>query len=98
MYSERSMFVTFNNIPINATEILEWYKRISLCNNIKDYQHTGFNIFKELKYNYNLLDENIVRYINTKYQVLYFLTSSDKYYSFPIIYSDDIYKLYRIRN
>jgi hypothetical protein len=97
-YSERSMFVSFKKIPINSEEILEWFVRIKLCNNLKAFKHNRFKALNELGGNFNTLDEKIIRFISSKYNISYFLTASNKKYSFPITYSDKKYKLYKIEN
>ena len=71
--AQRAEFVSFKHSPGSYADIIEWYKRIKLCNKGKPPKKTGFASFEELSENFYTLDEDAIRDIAKSYRIRYYL-------------------------
>jgi hypothetical protein len=96
IYAQRAMFVSFKHSPQSAAEILEWHKRIELCNGNRFLYKTGFESEKELQTNFYNLDEDQIRQIANSYGINYYLGSSKQRLPFEHAYSNSYFTIYKV--
>ncbi len=96
IYAQRAMFVSFRHSPQSAADILEWYKRIKLCNGNRPASKSGFRSIKEIQTNFYNLDEDLIRQIARPYGISYYLGSSQKGLTFDRAYSNGHFTVYKV--
>lgn len=95
--AERAQFVSFKFMPLFGRDILEWYKRIKLCNNNEELKNIGLKNKRIIDTNFYNLDENLIRKLVMDYNLDYYLGKTEKNYSFPKIYENQTYSVYSIK-
>ncbi|MFN8412538.1 MAG: DUF6798 domain-containing protein [Anaerolineales bacterium] len=98
VYAQRAIFVSWKHSPQSAPDILEWYKRIILCNNNLAPTQNGFEDTTELQTNFYKLDEAHIRNIVQQYGINYYLGRSSQNLAFEHVYDNSQYTLYKIEN
>ncbi|MCK5834025.1 hypothetical protein KAH81_10205 [bacterium] len=96
----RPAFVTLKHSPQNDTEIIEWFERIKLCNG-ESPPPRGIGIYRyedEIDSHYFNLDEANLRVIASNYTIDFYLDRADKPLELPIVFQNQGYRLYSIRN
>jgi hypothetical protein len=98
IYAQRAMFVSWKSAPQSAGAILEWYKRIKLCNGNGDLAkgNSGISVY-EIHTNYYKLDETQIQQIADEYGINYYVGLADQKLTFKRVYSDSIYAVYAIK-
>jgi len=96
IYAQRAMFVSFKNSPQSAADILEWYKRIKLCNGNRSPDKSGFDSEKELHTNFYKLDEDQIRQIANSYGINYYLGLPQQRLAFEHAYSNSYFTVYKV--
>jgi hypothetical protein len=98
IYAQRAMFVSWKSSPQSAAAILEWYKRIMLCNGNGDLAkgNSGISVH-EIHTNYYKLDETQIRQIADEYGINYYVGLADQKLTFKRVYSDSMYAVYAIK-
>ena len=98
IYAQRAMFVSWKSAPQSAGAILEWCKRIKLCNGNGDLAkgNSGISVY-EIHTNYYKLDETQIRQIADEYGINYYVGLADQKLTFKRVYSDSIYAVYAIK-
>lgn len=71
--AERAMLVSFKHSPQSAPDILEWYRRLTLCNGGIPPTRGDFDMNAELQKNFYRLDEESIRHIARLYGTAYYL-------------------------
>jgi len=94
--AQRAMFVSWKHSPQSAVEILEWYKRIKLCNGNRDPEKSGFDSLKEISTNFYYLDEEQIQQIADLYGISYYLGLPNQPITFERVYSNSYFTLYRV--
>ena len=98
IYAQRAMFVSWKSSPQSAAPILEWYKRIMLCNgNVPLAKGNSGNSVHEIHANFYNLDETQIQQIADAYGINYYVGLADQKLSFERVYSDSIYAVYKIK-
>ncbi len=96
VHAQRAMFVSFKHMPQSAADILEWYRRITLCNSGRPPMNRGFRMERELRASFYDLDEQSIRRIADEYGITYYLGSPAKPLGFERVHSTSDYVLYLI--
>jgi hypothetical protein len=96
IYAQRAMFVSFKHSPQSAPDLLEWVKRIKLCNANRSPHQTGFDSEKELHTNFYKLDEDQIRQIANSYGISYYLGSPQQRLTFEHAYSNSYFTVYKV--
>ena len=98
LHAERAMFVSWKHVPNSATDILEWYARIILCNGGRLPEKNGFDSVEELQSNFYKLDEKQIRQIADSYGISYYLGLPSQGLSFEMVYSNQSFAVYKIND
>jgi len=96
MVAERSMFVSFKHAPASERDILEWYNRLKLCNNNRDLSGRGFKEQEQDRNEFYRLKENFIKSLARKYKLDYYLGKPNGSYSFPKVFENSSYALYKL--
>ncbi|GAB4503560.1 MAG: hypothetical protein Fur0043_05520 [Anaerolineales bacterium] len=96
IYAERAVFVTWKTSPQTAPDMLEWYHRLLLCNGGQPPYRSGYASTMELQNNFYALDEEQINRIVQRYDIDYYLGSSQQNLSFERVYSNSSFTLYKI--
>lgn len=96
IYAQRAQFVSWKHLPDSAVDILEWYKRIKLCNGNRSPDKSGFDVFEELSSNFYHLDEDQIRQIANLYEINYYLGLPDQQLTFEPVYSNLYFTVYKV--
>jgi hypothetical protein len=94
--AERGMFVSYKHFPIYKEDILEWYERMKLCNDQIEFNRAILDSRQVIQHNYNSLRDEIIQYISTEYGIDYYLCLNGFPHSYPVVYSNDNYRIFRI--
>ncbi len=94
MVAQRPIFVSFKHVPSSEKDIMEWYKRLLLCNNNKKIEGKGFERQNEKEF-YGMREKDI-KSIARLYRLDYYLGIERKNLTFPRIYKNRSYTLYKI--
>jgi len=98
VYAQRAMFVSWKSSPESAPEILEWYKRIILCNGSNDLgPYRGRAAVQLLENDFYRLKETQIQHIAKVYGTEYYLGLANQKLSFERVYSDSTYSIYKIK-
>jgi hypothetical protein len=97
IYAQRAMLVSWKSSPESGSEILEWYKRIKLCNGNVDLENRGYNAPQELHSNFYKLNASQVQQIANLYGINYFLGLATQNFPFERVYSDSTYAIFKIK-
>jgi hypothetical protein len=97
VYAQRAQFVSFKHAPYQQpADVLEWYRRILLCNGGRRPQKSSFRVYPELRANYNHLSGEAIRAIAEQYKLDYYLSKDRRDLPFERVHSEDGYTLYRV--
>ena len=94
--AERAMFVSFKHSPQSAPDIVEWYRRLTLCNGGIPPTRKSNDVLGELDRHFYDLDEKSIRHIARLYGTTHYLGKPDRTLEFPQVYRTQDYVLYRI--
>lgn len=96
--AERPVFVSFKHSPQNDDQIIEWYKRLRLCNGGDELssQISAWENSQILERKFFSLSEKDIRRIVVEYNIDYFLDKKDKILEFKIVFENKEYRLYKI--
>ena len=98
IYAQRAMLVSWKSSPESAAAILEWYKRIELCNgNLKLVEGNSSDSTKVLHQNFYKLNETQIQQIADQYEINYYVGLANQNLAFERVYSDSTYAVYRIK-
>ncbi len=92
--AQRAIFVSFKHVPASDSNILEWYRRLLLCNNGKTLKGQGFKGQSDAEF-YNL-GEGYIRKLAKTYHLDYYLGKPGRNGTFPRVHENHSYVLYRI--
>jgi hypothetical protein len=95
--AERPMFVSFRHSAESERDILEWHRRIQLCNNNEPLHELGARNEEQVTSNFYTLEESSVREIGRQNGLTHCLGRTESLYSFPVEYRNSRYALYLIR-
>ena len=93
--AERPMFVSFQHSPQSENDILEWHRRMKLCNNNQELTELGSNE-DDITRNFYNLEEPFIQSVAREYDLTFYLGKTDKSLGFPIFHRTKEYILYRI--
>lgn len=96
VYTERAQFVTVKHAPYEPADVLEWYKRVILCNGGRRPREKGFDIYPELKGHYYHLSAKALGEITGQYHIDYYLGRPARALPFRRVHSEGGYTLYRV--
>lgn len=96
VHAQRAMFVAFKHVPRSVTDILEWHKRIVLCNGNRPTAARGFEALHELKENFYRLDEAAIRRLACEYGLDYYVGLADGTPSGVRVHSSGAYAVYEL--
>jgi hypothetical protein len=96
VYAQRAMFVAFKHIPRSAPDILEWQKRIMLCNGNRPTARKGLGAIGELTANFYTLDEEAIRRIACPFGVTYYVGRPRQTLGFALVHTTSSYAVYKI--
>ena len=96
LYAQRSMFVSYKHMPQSADDLLEWYKRLELCNDGQPFSASGYAVQQELRENYSNLNTFEIEDIATKYNIDYFVGKADQLLDYERVYGTLTLTLYKI--
>lgn len=94
--AERAMFVSFKHSPQSAADIVEWYRRLTLCNGGIPPTRGNHEVLDELDRNFYDLDEKSIREISRLYGVTHYLGRPDHVLALPEAHRTSDFILYRI--
>ena len=97
IYAQRAMFVSFKHSPQSAPDILEWYRRIVMCNGERDPKKRGFDSQEELQTNFYKLSEESIQRVADSYGIRYYLGRPEQLLAFRHVHSTPHYTLYEIQ-
>jgi hypothetical protein len=96
--AQRAMLVSWKHSPQSAAAILEWYKRIELCNgNVALAKGNSDISVQELHTNFYNLNETQITQIADLYGINYYVGLVTQELTFERVYSDEIYAVYKIK-
>jgi hypothetical protein len=96
LYAQRARLVSWKSAPQTAESVLEWYKRIKLCNGDKDPELKGFAAQAELQDHFYKLNAAEIRQITGAYKLDYMLELADADLPFERVYHDPNYAVYKL--
>lgn len=95
--AQRPAFVTYKHFPQSDSNIIEWYRRITLCNG---GTAPSFDLDKKFHFKidqrFNLLNESEISDILKQYKVNYYLCRAGRVLNYPAIYTNNRYTLFKI--
>ena len=94
MVAQRPIFVSFKHVPASDRDILEWHRRLVLCNGGVELSGQGFK-GQDINRFYTL-DERTIKTLAKDYKLHYLLGRSNAGYKFPIIYRNSVYAVYNL--
>ena len=98
IYAQRARLVSWKSAPQSAAAILEWYKRIKLCNGNVELVGDKHNDPSDVVHtNFYKLDEDQIQQIADQYGTNYYLGLANQKLNFDRVYSDSTYAVYKIR-
>jgi hypothetical protein len=96
--AQRAMLVSFKHSPQSAAAILEWYKRIKLCNGNVDLEKGNSDLsIEDLHTAFYKLDGTQIQQIANLYEINYYVGLADQKLPFERVYSDSNYAVYKIK-
>ncbi len=96
--AQRAMLVSWKHSPQSAGPILEWYKRIELCNgNASLVKGDSAASVKQLHTNFYKLDQTQIQQIANLYGTNYYVGLADQQLTFERVYSDSMYAIFKIK-
>ncbi|MCB0713163.1 MAG: hypothetical protein KDD67_12605 [Ignavibacteriae bacterium] len=95
--AERSLFVSFKHSPQSAEDMVEWYRRLVLCNGGIPLEGKGFGAAKKIKENFYQLDSAHIAVIAKEYGINYYLGKTDQSLPFERIHQEGEFTLYRVQ-
>jgi len=98
IYAQRARFVSFKHSPQSSPDILEWYKRIKLCNGNRSPEKSGFDSEEELQTNFYNLDDDQIRQIAHSYRINYYLGLPKQRLLFEHTYGNAYFTLYKVNS
>jgi hypothetical protein len=97
LVAERPLFVSFKHAPQSEPDILEWHRRLKMCNNNNELLEFSFHNKAIVQQNFHNLDPDSVKKLAQTYSLEYFLTKKNRPYPFRLIYANETYVLYSMR-
>jgi hypothetical protein len=98
IYAQRAMLVSWKHSPQSAGPILEWYKRIELCNRNANLAEGNSNdSAQEIQTNFYKLDQTQIQQIANLYGTNYYVGLADQQLTFQRVYSDSVYAIFKIK-
>ena len=94
VYANRARFVSFSHPPQSASEILEWYRRLTLINGNQELSIPPDK--GQMQENYANLDAKTIQQLADEYGVSFYLGSAEKQLPFTLYYQDDTFTLYQV--
>lgn len=91
---ERAIVVDFDSFPFGDSAMMEWESRLITC--YGETSENGFAAAQDLKEKYRLLDDVDLEELHEVYGFDYAVIYKEKRTSFPILYSNDYFKLIEI--
>lgn len=96
LYAQRAMFVSWKHTPQTPAEILEWYRRLTLCNDGRPPSGDGFAGLAHLSVNYDRLTEAQITAIAAQTRIDYVVTAPAQALAFERVYSGADYAVYKL--
>lgn len=96
--ANRAVVVDWKAFPFKDAAMLEWYSRINDVTNNK-YEisnYSGFSSYSQMIEGYNSLNEVDINSLKEKYGADYIVVLKNKELEYPLLYSNDSYKIYKI--
>ena len=94
--AERATLVSFKHSPQSAPDILEWYRRLTLCNGGVPPSRGDFDMNAELRKNFYSLSPESIRHIAQLYGTAYYLGKIQHPLPFQEVHRDAGLILYKI--
>ncbi len=94
--AERPMFVSYQHAAQSENDILEWHRRMKLCNNNQELTKLGSRNEDDITRNFYNLEESFIKSVAREYDLTFYLGKTDKSLDFPVFHRTKEYILYRI--
>ncbi len=97
--AQRSPFVSFKHTPQSALNMAEWITRMELLNQgpLPIESLPGFDARDDVHRHYFSLSPSAIEAIHQAYpEITHLLSSSESDYPFPLLYGNDVYKVYAL--
>jgi hypothetical protein len=92
------MLVSWKHSPQSADTILEWYKRIELCDgNASLVEGNSNDSGQKISNNFYKLDQTQIQQIANLYGINYYVGLADQQLTYERVYSDSTYAIFKIK-
>jgi hypothetical protein len=95
--AERAQFFSFKHIPADPVDILEWNRRLIICNNGRPPLTRGFNVSKALISNFANIPPEKIRQIADEYNLDYYVGRAAAIPGGRLVYDNGIYRVHALR-
>lgn len=94
--AERATFVSFKHSPQSAPDIIEWYRRLTLCNGGSPPERVNHDIPDSFSENFYDLDADAIRAIRNEYGITHYLGRPDNPLPFRSVHRTQYFVLYEV--
>ena len=95
--AQRAQFVSFKSAPAKDSEVLEWYRRLTICNNDRPLKQDGFQARHELPRGFREMTDARIRQVAEEYGLDYYVGRRPQIAGAPLVYDNGEFRVFALR-
>ncbi|MBI3548484.1 MAG: hypothetical protein HY078_05465 [Elusimicrobia bacterium] len=97
VFARRAVFVSFKSVPQSEGDMIEWHRRMVVCNRGRAIRGRGVEAYKEVYGNFHSFTAQELRVLAARYGLAYYLGNQDSKLPFPMAFSNSKYRLFALK-